>query len=315
MQNAFRIIRMISSAMLCGAKNHKIGGQAIIEGVMMRSKNMVSWAVRRASGDIAVEKKPFISATQKYTLLKLPVFRGAVSLYESLALGLKALSRSAELAAEEESPSEKLSLKDKIGLGFSMVLAFVIAFGVFLYLPMKILSFFVPQDSALLFNLLAGAIRVIFFISYLFLISLMKDIKRVFEYHGAEHKAIAAYEAGMKLTVDNMKPYKTFHPRCGTSFLLIVTLICIFIFAVADALFITFIGPYPNVLMRVLAHFAILPLVSGASYEVLKFSSNHQKQFPVSLLVAPGLWLQRITTREPDSDQMIVAVKALEAVL
>jgi uncharacterized protein YqhQ len=301
--------------MLCGAKSQKIGGQALIEGVMMRSKTMVSWAVRRANSDITVEKKPFISASQRYRLLKLPVFRGAVSLYESLALGLKALSRSAELAALDESESEKPSAKDKIGMFLSMVLAFVIAFVVFLYLPMKILSFFVPEESAFLFNILAGAIRVIFFVAYLFLISLMKDIRRVFEYHGAEHKAICAHEAGMSLTVDNMKPYATFHPRCGTSFLLIVALICIFIFAVADAVIITFVGPYPSVFVRVLAHLAILPLVSGASYEVLRFSGNHYKVFPVSMLVAPGLWLQRITTREPDSEQMTVAIKALEAVL
>ncbi|MBD3392441.1 MAG: DUF1385 domain-containing protein [Chitinivibrionales bacterium] len=294
----------------------RIGGQAVIEGVMMRSKHTVGWAVRRPDGEIVVEKYPFVSASKRFKLLKLPVARGAVSLFESLSLGLKALSRSADIAGEETGDAgAKTPVKDRIAIAFSMLLAFALAFGVFLYLPMKMLSFFVPEESALAFNLFAGAIRVAFFVAYLLLISMLKDIRRVFEYHGAEHKAIAAYEAGVKLTSDAMKPFRTHHPRCGTSFILVVTLICVFMFALVDALIIHFSGPYPTVLARVLTHLVLLPAVSGASYEVLRFSSEHHHVFPVNLLVAPGLWLQRITTREPDDEQMGIAATALEAVL
>ncbi len=298
------------------SKSSRIGGQAVIEGVMMRGGDRVSWAVKRTNGDITVETMPFVSATKRYRWLKIPVVRGAVNLYETLSVGLKALSRSAELSSNEGNTEvKKASFIDSASVVLSMTLAFVVAFGLFLYLPMKILSFFVPRESALLFNVLAGVIRVCFFVAYLLVISLLKDIRRVFEYHGAEHKAILAYEAGMRPTVDAMRPYATHHPRCGTSFILLVALICVFMFALADALIIRFIGPYPSVLVRVLVHLAILPLVSGASYEVLRFSSNHHASFPVSMLVAPGMWLQHITTREPDDEQMAVAVRALEAVI
>jgi uncharacterized protein YqhQ len=219
--------------------------------------------------------------------------------------------------AEEQPPKQAPAnnTKNTVMNFSSIVLAFIITFFLFLYLPLKILSFFVPQQSALLYNALAGGIRVLFFLAYLYLISLWKDIQRIFEFHGAEHKAIFAFEDGKELTIDNMKPYTTFHPRCGTSFLLLVALVCIFIFAIIDALIIHFIGPYPNVLVRTLTHIVLIPFVSGISFEVLRLSDRYRKSPLVSWFIQPGLWLQHITTREPDDEQLAVASQALKAVL
>jgi uncharacterized protein YqhQ len=310
-QIAVRIPLLLNSNPL---KN--VGGQALIEGVMMRNRQKISWAVRKPDGTAILENMLFVSLTQRYKLLKLPVLRGAVNLYESLAIGLKTLSRSAEIAAsEEKSPGEKASAKEKTAMAFSMIAAFAVSFLVFLYLPMKLMSLVIPKESALLFNLAAGVIRVAFFIVYLFLISLMKDIRRVFEYHGAEHKAISAYEAGKPLLVDELRPFSTFHPRCGTSFLFISAIMCIIIFALFDAIVINIAGPYPTVLIRVVAHLIMLAPVAGISYEALKLSSKFKNVFPVNMLVLAGLWLQRITTRKPDDSQMEIAIKALKAVL
>ncbi|MFW5775302.1 MAG: DUF1385 domain-containing protein [Chitinivibrionales bacterium] len=303
---------------LMSSESHEasVGGQAIIEGVMMRSKENVSWAVQTPSGEVVVERHPFTSLSKKIKLLGKPVFRGAVSLVESLQLGFRALSRSAELSVEEQQDEKKQkSWKDSAGNVLSIGIALIISFGLFLYLPLKILSFFVPQESALLYNLLAGGIRMVFFLMYLMFISMMKDIRRVFEFHGAEHKAIFAYEDGKDLTIENMKPYTTFHPRCGTSFLLLVALICVGIFAVIDGLLIHFVGPYPNTIVRTLVHIAFIPVVSGTSFEILKLTDRYRRVGPVRMLVQPGLWLQRITTKEPDESQMKVASQALEAAL
>jgi uncharacterized protein YqhQ len=301
----------------CAHQKTKVGGQAIIEGVMMRGKAAVSWAVRTPSGEVVLERQRFHSAAEKYPILKKPVLRGMLNLIESLSLGLKALSRSAEIAGDEQDDPtrESGSLRDKLSTALSMVVAFAIAFGLFLYLPMKVLSYFVPPESALVYNFLAGAIRIIFFLAYLIGISMWEDIRRVFEYHGAEHKAIHAFEHGKPLTADNMRPFGAAHPRCGTSFLILVALVCIFLFAVIDGVLIALIGPYPNVITRTLVHLALVPLVSGLSYEVLRFSGNHTEAPLIRRLVLPGLWLQRITTRDPDDTQLGVAAKALEAVI
>jgi uncharacterized protein YqhQ len=313
--------RLTTRALLLPALSaeSKVGGQAIIEGVMMRGKKKVSWAVKKANGEVAVESEPFTSLSQKYKLLSKPVLRGFVSLIESLSIGLKALSRSAELAAEEAprpaESSRSRSIKDSLANFSSIAFAFVLSFGIFLYLPLKVISFVVDKESALLYNLLAGGVRVVFFLIYLYLISLWKDIQRVFEFHGAEHKAIFTFEAGKELTIDNMKGYTTFHPRCGTSFLLLVALICIAIFAVIDALIIHFIGPYPSVLVRTLTHVVLIPIVSGTSYEVLRFSDRYQHTPEKKWFIQPGLWLQRITTREPDDEQLEIASKALKAAI
>jgi uncharacterized protein YqhQ len=310
--------------LLASPKKNSVGGQAIIEGVMMRGKNKVSWAIRKGPMEVLVEEQEFQSVCKKYKLLGLPVIRGAVGLYESMVIGYKALSRSADIAVELEEQKKQTTKKvekktskaaDQASSIFGLVLGLAISLGVFMYLPMWILSQFVPKESALLFNILSGVIRIVFFLTYLILISMWKDIRRVFEYHGAEHKAIFAFEDGKELTIENMRPYTTLHPRCGTSFLFLVILCCILLFSIVDALIISFIAPYPNTLMRMLVHLALVPLVSGTSYEVLKFSDRYQ-HFPiVSFFIKPGLWLQKITTKNPDDTQLETASLALKAAL
>ncbi|MBN1577738.1 MAG: DUF1385 domain-containing protein [Chitinispirillaceae bacterium] len=309
---------------LMASKKRRVGGQAVIEGVMMRGRNNVSWAVRKNEQEMVVERREFISICKKYRILARPVFRGAINLFESLVLGYRALTRSVEIVEEEQRKAAKEEGKklkeqsktgEKIATGFSLAVSLVVAFGVFMYLPMWILSRFVPKESALLFNTLAGVLRVIFFLVYLILISLWKEIRRVFEYHGAEHMAIYTYEAGQKLTFDNMRRYPTLHPRCGTSFLFLVMMICILLFSVVDALYISFIGPYPLVLSRVVVHLLLTPVVAGVSYEVLKLSDKYQHVPLVGFLIQPGLWLQKITTKKPDDSQLEVAAKALRAAL
>ena len=305
-------------------KKRKVGGQAILEGVMMRGKDNVSWAVRKNSDDIVVERRTFISAAKKYSLLKKPVFRGAVGLIESVILGYQALTRSADIIEEEqrkvaEAQGKQLKERNKTGekimTGFSLFISLVVGFGLFMYLPMWVLSQFVPKESALLFNTLSGSLRIIFFLIYLIVISLWKDIRRVFEYHGAEHMAIFAYEDGKDLTIENMRRYTTLHPRCGTSFLLLVGIVCILLFSIVDALVINFIGPYSSVLARFGVHLLMVPLISGTSYEILKLSDRYQHLPVVGWMIQPGLMLQKITTKIPDDSQLEVAAKALQAAL
>jgi uncharacterized protein YqhQ len=269
------------------AQRKKAGGQAVIEGVMMRCGSRVSWAVRNPAGALVVEHFPFISASSRGRFWRLPVVRGAVNLYESLLIGFKALSRSAEIAAAEETRAgkkgapdpQKRRTGDVLAAWANTALAVIISVGIFMYLPLLLSSLVFNRESALAFNLFAGAIRIALFLAYLMLISLWKEIRRVFEYHGAEHKAIFAFEDGRELTLDNMRPYTTLHPRCGTSFLLLVA------------------------------------LVSGMSYEALKLSDRYRRVPLVGAMILPGLWLQKITTRPPDDPQLETAAAALKAVV
>ena len=304
------------------AKSKKVGGQAIIEGVMMRHRQNVSWAVRKQSGDVVVEQFPFQSVATKKHFWRAPIARGAVNLYESMMLGYKALSRSAEIAIEEERfdrgksiDHAKRKLGDSIISVITLIGSLLVGIGLFMYLPMWILSHFVPRDSALAFNFFVGSVRIALFIAYLMIISGWKDMRRVFEYHGAEHKAIFTYEDEKELSLENMRPYSTLHPRCGTSFLLLVALICILLFSFIDAAIIRFIGPYPNVVVRLFVHLFLIPAVAGTAYEVLKLSDRYQRLPIVGVLILPGLWLQKITTRPPDDGQLEIAARALKAVV
>jgi uncharacterized protein YqhQ len=290
----------------------KVGGQAVIEGVMMRSKQKISWAVRRPNGETVIERFPFISLSKRHKSLSFPVVRGAINLYESLKIGYKALTRSAQIAANQPPGSHPAS--DKAAYVSSFVIALIVCLGVFMYLPMLVSQAFF-KDSVIAFNGAAGAIRIVLFLLYLLGISMWKDIRRVFEYHGAEHKAIFAFEDGKELTLDTMRRYSTLHPRCGTSFLLLVAVICIFLFSIIDALVAVTVGPYPNVFARFLVHLGIAPLVAGCSYEVLRLSDRFQRVPIVRLLIMPGLWLQKITTKEPNDEQLQVASAALKASL
>lgn len=301
------------------AKKSKVGGQAIIEGVMMRSKQKISWAVKKANGEIVIERFPFISLCKKHKNLSFPIVRGFINLFESLKIGYHALSRSAEIASMDLSGQAVMKTHsspkaEKLSLIFSFAFALVFSFGLFMYLPMFISQQFF-NNSSIAFNFAAGTIRISLFIVYIVVISFWKDIHRVFQYHGAEHKAIFAFEDNKDLTIENMKHYTTLHPRCGTSFLLLVALICILLFSVIDTIFSVLIGPYPSVFIRFLVHISLIPLVAGTSYEVLRLSDRYQHITIVKMFILPGLWLQKITTKEPTDEQLKVAAAALKASL
>ena len=276
-----------------------VGGQAVIEGVMMRGFGKVATAVREPGGNINVRVSPVTSIADRYPVLKLPILRGAVSLFESLILGMKSLSFSAQAAGEED---EQLSDRELIG---TIILAIALACGLFLAIPTFAAKFFhTLTDDPTALNLAEGFLRLIIFLAYLFAISRMKDIKRTFQYHGAEHKTIFCYEADLPLTVENVKKFPRLHPRCGTAFLLIVMLVSIFVFA--------FLG-WPELWIRILSRIILLPLVAGLSYEIIRYSARSQNSI-VKLATLPGLWLQYLTTQEPDDSMIEVAIKSLEAV-
>jgi uncharacterized protein YqhQ len=319
-------------------EKNNVGGQALIEGVMMRGKEKVAWAVRKPSGETVTESFPFVSLSKRVKILGIPVIRGVINLFESLNWGYKALSRSADISIEEDedeeetpssdvmmpfednkqSPSggKETSIKDKIVLSLTMIIALAVSVGLFMLAPMwAAQNTPVVKDSPMLFNLMAGAVRIALFLIYISLVSLWSEMRRVFEYHGAEHKTIFAHEDGKALTIENVEPYKTVHPRCGTSFLILVAICSILLFSVIDTLYIQYFGQFVNVFHRFAVHLILIPLVAGMSYEALKLSDKFQRLPVVGWLIAPGLWLQKITTRKPDSSQIEVAIKALEAAL
>ena len=276
-----------------------VGGQAVIEGVMMRGFGKVATAVREPSGNINVQVKPVSSIADRYPVLKLPILRGAVSLFESLILGMRSLSFSAQVSGEED---EQLTDRELI---MTIILAVALACGLFLAIPTAAAKFFhTLTNDPIILNLAEGFLRLMIFLAYLFAISRMNDIKRVFQYHGAEHKTIFCYENDLPLTVENVKKFPRLHPRCGTAFLLIVMLVSIFVFA--------FLG-WPDLWLRILSRIILLPIVAGISYEIIRFSARSQNSF-VKLATLPGLWLQYLTTREPDDSMIEVAIKSLEAV-
>lgn len=276
-----------------------IGGQAVIEGVMMRGPQHIATAVREPSGNITVRKDRLATLGDRYPILKKPMLRGVVALGEALVYGLKALSFSAQAAGEE---GEELSSKEII---LTMLFSFGLAVVLFVIIPTFAAKYIhhSVQDPYVL-NLFEGGLRLFIFLAYIAGISVLKDIQRVFEYHGAEHKTIFAYEAGVPLDVEHVRAYSRFHPRCGTNFLLIVMLVSIIMFA--------FLG-WPDLFWRIMSRIILLPVVAGISYEVIRFAGKSQQCWVASCM-APGLWLQRLTTREPSDDQIEVAIAALEAV-
>ena len=296
-------------------KNIQVGGQAVIEGVMMRSPDYVSVAVRKADGVIVLKRDSFISWTKRYKVLGLPFIRGGVILIESLVLGVKALGFSAEKAMEEEEKTKQSKTKkkpkknsekwSKASIGFSVLLALILGFALFFYLPL-FLTELMGVQSGVLFNLVDGAIRLLFFLIYLALISQWKEIRRIFEYHGAEHKSIFAFEDKKPLTIESVQSYTTHHPRCGTSFLLVVMLVALVVFVC--------LGKPQDVGDR-LIRFIFIPVIGGISYEIIRLSGKKQGHKLARILVAPGLWLQKITTKEPDNRQLEVALVALKSAL
>ncbi|MBI5656875.1 MAG: DUF1385 domain-containing protein [Geobacter sp.] len=287
-----------------------IGGQAVIEGVMMRAPRALAIAVRRPNGEIAVRKEEVVPLSERFPVVKLPIVRGAVALFQSLIVGVKALNFSANeaIAEEDEEGGEKKELSSWAMAG-TMTVAFGFGILLFFIMPLYLTKLLVPVigDSNIVFNLVDGVIRVLVFLIYIWSISRMQDIQRVFQYHGAEHKSIFAFEAGDELTVDNVRKYSRLHPRCGTSFLLIVMVVSIVIFSMIPKLW-----PF---YLKAGSRVVLLHLIAGVSYEFLKWSAKNDSSSLVRMIIAPGLGLQRLTTREPDDSQLEVAIRSMEEAL
>lgn len=300
-------------------KEKHIGGQAVIEGVMMRSSKRVSTAVRKQSGEIVVKNEDYIPLSKKYKLLGIPIIRGVISFVEMLVIGIRSLNFSADVAVEEieekEGKKKKSQSSRGLMLGLAVILALALGIFIFFFLPLFFSNLLKIKREALAFNLVAGGIRVAMFLIYVWAISRFKDFKRIFEYHGAEHKSIYAYEAGDELTSENVKKFSTRHPRCGTSFILIVAIFAILVYSISDTVYTLIAGTYPILLKRFLLHFTLLPLVAGGSYELLKLSGKTKDNRITRIFSAPGIWLQKITTQEPDESQLEVAIVALENAL
>ena len=294
-----------------------MGGQAVIEGIMMRSPSAVATAVRKPDGKIVIDSFPFRSLTKRKRILGWPIIRGAVSLGEALYLGIKTLNWSAAIAAESEDGGDaENSLMDKIISALSILAAVAAGLGIFMLIPYWVTGLVRESGgSQFLFHIVAGLIRIVIFLLYLYVISMWKEIRRVFEYHGAEHKSIFAYEKNGEVDVESARGESRFHPRCGTSFLLITAIVVIFLFAILDSLLIPVIGQYKTPVHRLLIHLPFIPLVAGVAYEILKISGRKRESRVWKLLIKPGLWLQHITTREPSDEQVEVAVAAIEASL
>lgn len=276
-----------------------IGGQAVIEGVMMQNGDRIAVAVRRESdGEILV--RPIPARVRFKKLGNVPFLRGLLRLFDMLSLGLRALNLSTQLAFPEE---EQLS---KGGTFATFAVAIVIAVGAFIILPLVLTNTIPGLGNSVVYNLVEGLIRLLFFFAYLLVISRMSDIRRVFQYHGAEHKTVYTYEADEELTVENARKHSTLHPRCGTAFLMTVFVIAILIFSLAGK---------PVMWLRILSRLLLLPVVAGVSYEVLRFSGRNYDRWWVRLLAQPGLWLQRLTTAEPDDDMLEVAIASMNRVL
>lgn len=282
-------------------KKPNVGGQAVIEGVMMRGKTHVAVAVRQPDGEISVDVRPVNSISDRYPILKKPFLRGVVSLVESLVMGMKALAYSAQVSGDEE---EKLDSKE---MALTIAVSAGLAILLFIVIPTWSMRFLtgITQDHMAL-NLAEGVLRMAIFLAYIAAISSMNDIQRVFQYHGAEHKTIYTYEAGLPLKVENVRPFSTLHPRCGTNFLMIVMLISMFIF--------TFLG-WPSLLERIASRIILMPVIAGVSYELIRYAGAHTDNPLVRIAITPGLLLQKLTTRQPDDSQIEVAIASLKAVV
>lgn len=277
-----------------------VGGQAVIEGVMMRNASKTATAVRLPSGDIDVETRTVSSIRERYPILNLPLVRGSVIMVESLIIGMRALSFSAQAAGEE---NEQMTKKE---IAMTILFALVLASLLFIVIPTGAAHLAAAYtDDPIVFNLIEGGIRLLVFLLYIWGISFMGGIRRVFQYHGAEHKTIHCYEAGEALTVENVQKFPRLHPRCGTNFLLIVMVVAI--------VFHVFFG-WPDLWLRILSRLAILPVVAGVSYEIIRFAGRSENHL-VHILITPGLWLQYLTTRPPADEMVEVAIESLKAVL
>lgn len=301
-------------------KPMQVGGQAVIEGVMMRAPNSIATAVRRANGKIVVQFQTFKSITEKKKWLGKPILRGAVGLIEMLYLGIKSLNFSADIAMKDEDlkkniKSKKNKKQSHLAIALTLILGLIIGISIFFALPLYLATWiFAIEQTAILFNLVTGLIRVIILLLYMIIISYMKDIKQVFRYHGAEHKSVFAFEAKAPLIMENVQTFSRFHPRCGTSFLLVVVFVAMLAFSLLDALTLELLGTI-TLPVRLITHLPFIPFVGGLAYEAIKFSAKHGNSWWGKIVVAPGLWLQKITTKDPDANQIEVAIIALKCAL
>lgn len=295
-------------------KKTSIGGQALIEGIMMRGPHKIATAVRKPDGEITVKTQD-IKPIFKSKILKLPLIRGSVALIEAMLVGIKELMYSAEFYEEEveEDAFDKFLRKifkensDQAIIYFSVAVALLISIGAFIILPNLVAGLLNSLvESHLLLNLLEGLLRVGLFTAYVYLISKMEDIKRVFMYHGAEHKTIYAYENGDELTVENARKYITLHPRCGTSFLVNVLIISIIVFS--------FFG-WPSIVMRIVTRLVMMPVIAGLSYEINRYIGKSENKGIAKVLAKPGFQFQKLTTKEPTDDMLEVAIAAMKEVI
>ncbi len=279
-----------------------VGGQAVIEGVMMRGKRHWSLAVRRPDGDISLHTEPLEPLADRYHFLKWPLLRGVIALWEAMALGIRALTMSANEAMEGEE-QEEISRREML---VSLVLGVVVAVGLFVVLPLLVAGHFRDLfPNSTVFVLAEGLLRIAILVLYILAVSRIPSLRRVFEYHGAEHKTIHALEAGLKLEVEEVQRFSPIHPRCGTSFLLVVMVLAILVFSLVGI---------PGVWWLIASRLLGIPLIIGLSYEVIKYAGKHKHSLAMRIVMYPGMLLQRLTTREPDASQIEVAIRALEGV-
>jgi len=284
-------------------KSFHYGGQAVMDGVMIRGKEGVAISVRQPNGELNTVRQP-LASIYKGRLREIPLVRGIIVLVETLVLGTQSLLHSAQVAAAEEG-EEKIPTALLWG---TVAVSLALGVALFVIVPLFATRYLIDPhiDSALLSNIFEGLIRIGIFIAYLKLVSLIPDIKRVFAYHGAEHKVVNAYEAGVPLEVESVRNYSTAHARCGTAFLFIVLIVAIFVFALVGQ---------PTLWIRILSRIALIPVIAAISYEIMKFGAAHIDNKIVRVLLAPGLLLQAITTKEPDDSQLEAAISALNEVI
>ncbi|HEY3740884.1 MAG TPA: DUF1385 domain-containing protein [Bryobacteraceae bacterium] len=292
-----------------------VGGQAVMEGVMMRAPHSYCVAVRKANGEFVTEQAPLHKVSEKYPIFKLPILRGLGTLGQAMQLGMKALQFSANAALDEAPAGEVVEKKKSTEIpGWMMAANMLFMFGFFIFmykfLPLLLATQLGKWSPALsgriTMNFVDGGIRILLFLGFLFAISLTKDIQRVFQYHGAEHKVVFNFESGKPVTIENAQKFVTFHPRCGTSFMLVVMVIALVVYAFL---------PVDNFWLKFGLRVALLPFIAGLSYELIRFAAKNQDSFLMKAMTAPGLWLQRITTKQPDDTQAQVAIHALEGAM
>ncbi len=287
-----------------------VGGQAVMEGVMMRAPHSYCVAVRKPNGEIITDERPLAKVSDKYPIFKYPILRGLGTLGQAMSLGLKALRFSANAALDESSEANQKP-QEVSSWVMGLNLAFSLGFFIFLYkfvplwLATKLGTVYHAIDSRFAINMVDGVLRIAIFLAFLTLVSRMKDIRRVFEYHGAEHKVVFNYESGQPVNVQNAQQFTTFHPRCGTSFLLVVMVLAMLVYTLI---------PVDGFVTKFVSRVALMPVIAGLSYEMIRFAAKRRGGM-MATLTSPGLWLQRITTKQPTDDQAAIAIRALDGAM